>query len=104
MEATQIRRMPQFSGYAALYKLARPVWSRKHGEFRQFVIISGVVHPFSGGEVLVFPSNEEGEIDLAEITGIRGDTSHDAALAMLDDHTEESGTEDDDMDDEGGPK
>lgn len=50
---------------------------------RRYYVVSGVVVPFTGWEVLVFPANEDGQVtDWGEVAGGRG-ISHAEAIRQL---------------------
>ena len=64
-------------------------WHVKRDDGKYF-IVSGVIAMFSGWEVLVFPSNEKGEvISWGEVAGGRGIT-HENAIKQLENGEEYS--------------
>lgn len=70
---TKIRKLTDFTGDAALYKL----------DDGNYVIVSATV-AYSGPETLIFPATPDGEIaDWGEIGGGRGYLDHEMALATL---------------------
>lgn len=77
--ATYIRTVEGFSGHAALYELEPDHYGIKH------VIASAIGSSFDIGlpETMIFPSNEDGEIeDWLELAVIYN-TSHEDALDAL---------------------
>lgn len=70
---TKIRKLSNFKGDAALYRL----------DDGSYVAVSAI-NTYGGPETLVFPADESGEVtDWLEIGGGRGYLDHEEALATL---------------------
>ena len=89
-KATFVRKMEGWTAHAKLYKLEPPYTREPNYEDDEYagtydqVIVSAVVAPFTGPEVLVFPADSEGEpINYVELDGYRGGLSHEEALGLM---------------------
>lgn len=77
-----LRKVEDFNGDAALYKLSKPVILNDE-EKTSYVIVSSVYAPFTGPETYIFPADKDGEVlSWGELEGsFRG-------MSYRDDHEE----------------
>lgn len=85
--ATLIKaRLNGYTGDARLYKVDPPIpqneWDGEDTTTHEYVVVSGVIAPFSGAETYIFPGDAEGNVvDWGELDGsFRGDIDHEQAL------------------------